>query len=132
MDCLGRRRRSGRIQRDDATREAGPRRRVAQGDRLPRPELRLRRPPVHGVSGRRSCVDYSLRLKTELDAQRLWVNAYSNDFACYIPSERLVKEGGYGGGAETPYFALPATLREGLEQRIIDEVRRQAGGVFDR
>ncbi len=78
------------------------------------------------------CVDYSLRLKTELDAQRLWVNAYSNDFACYVPSERLVKEGGYGGGAETPYFALPATLRDGLEQRIIDEVRRQSRGVFDR
>ena len=78
------------------------------------------------------CVDYSLRLKSELDAQRLWINAYSNDFACYVPSERLVKEGGYGGGAETPYFALPATLRAGLEQRIIDEVKRQARGVFDR
>jgi hypothetical protein len=78
------------------------------------------------------CVDYSLRLKTELDSQRLWVNAYSNDFACYVPSERLVKEGGYGGGAETPYFALPATLRDGLEQQIIDEVRRQSRGVFDR
>ena len=76
------------------------------------------------------CVDYSLRLKKELDAQRLWVNAYSNDFACYVPSERLVQEGGYGGGAETPYFALPTTLRAGLEQQIIDEVHRQArGGV---
>ena len=78
------------------------------------------------------CVDYSLRLKKELDSQRLWVNAYSNDFACYVPSERLVQEGGYGGGAETPYFALPTTLRAGLEQQIVDEVRRQARGAFDR
>jgi hypothetical protein len=78
------------------------------------------------------CVDYSLRLKKELDSQRLWVNAYSNDFACYVPSERLVREGGYGGGAEIPYFALPTTLRAGLEQQIIDEVRRQARGAFDR
>jgi hypothetical protein len=37
-----------------------------------------------------------------------------------------VREGGYGGGAEIPYFALPATLAAGLEQRIIDEVHRQA------
>ncbi len=74
------------------------------------------------------CVDYSLRLKKELDAQRLWINAYSNDFACYVPSERLVQEGGYGGGSEIPYFALPTTLRAGLEQNIIDEVHRQAGG----
>ena len=71
------------------------------------------------------CVDYSHRLKRELDSSRLWINAYSNDFCSYIPSERLVEEGGYGGGAEMPYFALPAKLRPGLEQRIIDEVRRQ-------
>jgi hypothetical protein len=77
------------------------------------------------------CVDYSLRLKSELDAGRLWVNAYSNDFPCYIPSERLVKEGGYGGGAEIPYFALPTTLKAGLEQSIIDEVRRQSRNAFN-
>jgi hypothetical protein len=78
------------------------------------------------------CVDYSLRLKRELDPQRLWINAYSNDFGCYVPSERLVKEGGYGGGSEIPYFALPATLKAGLEQLIIDEVIRQTPQDFRR
>lgn len=76
------------------------------------------------------CVDYSLRLKLELDRERFWLNAYSNDFCCYIPSERLVGEGGYGGGAEVPYFALPATLQAGLEQRIVDEVLRQVPTGF--
>ncbi|MBP85610.1 MAG: dehydrogenase [Planctomycetaceae bacterium] len=76
------------------------------------------------------CVDYSLRLKRELNAERIWFNAYSNDFCSYIPSERLVKEGGYGGGAEIPYFALPSTLRPGLEQLIVDEVKRQVPVVF--
>ena len=71
------------------------------------------------------CVDYSVRLKTELDRKRFWLNTYSNDFCSYIPSERLVQEGGYGGGSEVPYFALPATLKSGLEQLIIDEVHRQ-------
>ncbi len=71
------------------------------------------------------CVDYAHRLKQELDAQRLWIHGYANDFCAYIPSERLVREGGYGGGAETVYFALPATLRTGLEDQIISEVRRQ-------
>jgi putative membrane-bound dehydrogenase-like protein len=74
------------------------------------------------------CADYSLRLKSELDRERLWLNAYSNDFCSYIPSERLVVEGGYGGGSETPYFALPSTLKPGLEQLIIDEVKRQVPG----
>lgn len=71
------------------------------------------------------CVDYALRLKQELDRERLWLNAYSNDFCSYIPSERLAREGGYGGGAEIPYFALPTTLKAGLEQLIVDEVKRQ-------
>ena len=71
------------------------------------------------------CVDYALRLKSELDRERFWLNAYCNDFGCYIPSERLVNEGGYGGGAEVPYFALPATLKGGLEKLIVDEVHRR-------
>lgn len=76
------------------------------------------------------CVDYSLRLKQELDRDRLWFNAYSNDFCSYIPSERLLKEGRYGGGSETPYFALPTTLKEGVEQLIVDEVHRQVPRTF--
>lgn len=77
------------------------------------------------------CVDYSLRLKRELDACRLWLNGYSNDFCSYIPSERLAKEGSYGGGSETPYFALPTTLKAGLEQLIVDEVHRQVPDSFE-
>jgi hypothetical protein len=71
------------------------------------------------------CVDYSLRLKKELDASRLWLNGYSNDFGCYIPSERLLQEGGYGGGGEINYFALPAKLAPGMEEKIVTEVHRQ-------
>lgn len=76
------------------------------------------------------CVDYATRLKSELDRQRIWVHGYSNDFCAYIPSERLLAEGGYGGGGEIPYFALPNTFRPGLEQPIIDEVKRQVPQSF--
>ncbi|MEZ6133169.1 MAG: neutral/alkaline non-lysosomal ceramidase N-terminal domain-containing protein [Planctomycetaceae bacterium] len=76
------------------------------------------------------CVDYALRLKQELDRNRFWLNTYSNDFCCYIPSERLVAEGGYGGGAEVPYFALPTTLKGGLETLIVEEVHRQVPDEF--
>lgn len=76
------------------------------------------------------CVDYSIRLKTELDRERFWLNAYSNDFCSYIPSERLAREGRYGGGSETPYFALPTTIAAGMEQRIIDEVHHQVPDTF--
>jgi hypothetical protein len=78
------------------------------------------------------CVDYSLRLKKELDASHLWLNGYANDFCCYIPSERLLQEGGYGGGGEINYFALPATLSPGMEEKIIAEVQRQVPTRFHR
>lgn len=41
-------------------------------------------------------VDYSLRLKRELDKDgHVWVAGYSNDYSGYIPSTRIQEEGGY-------------------------------------
>ena len=42
-------------------------------------------------------VDYSLRLKRSNGANRTWVTAYTNDVCAYIPSLRVLKEGGYEG-----------------------------------
>ena len=70
-------------------------------------------------------VDYSLRLKREFGAKRLWVNGYSNDVPCYIPSERVLKEGGYEGGDAMRYFDRPTRFKPGLEPRIVEVVHRQ-------
>lgn len=76
------------------------------------------------------CVDYALRLRKELDPARLWLHGYSNDFCAYIPSERLLQEGGYGGGSEVVYFALPSRFRPGLEEQIVEAVRRSTPKEF--
>lgn len=68
-------------------------------------------------------VDYSLRLKKELDRRRLWINAYANDEPCYIPSERVLKEGGYEGGGAMVYYDRPGPLKAGLEDQIITAVK---------
>jgi putative membrane-bound dehydrogenase-like protein len=75
-------------------------------------------------------VDYSLRLKKELDARRLWVNAYANDAPCYIPSERVLKEGGYEGGGAMVYYDVPGPFKPGLEKKIVDAVHAQFGKGF--
>jgi hypothetical protein len=67
-------------------------------------------------------VDYSLRLKKECDASRLWVNAYANDVPCYIASERILKEGGYEGGAAMLFYDKPARLAPGVENLIVHTV----------
>ena len=67
-------------------------------------------------------VDYSKRLKTEFDSARLWVNAYANDVPCYIPSERILKEGGYEAGDAMIYYDKPARLASGIENRIVSAI----------
>lgn len=75
-------------------------------------------------------VDYALRLKKELDGRRLWLNAYANDAPCYIPSERVLKEGGYEGGGAMVYYDVPAPFRPGVEKTILDAVQAQIGKRF--
>lgn len=65
-------------------------------------------------------VDYGLRLKREFDKTRLWVNAYSNDVPCYIPSERVLKEGGYEPDYSMVYYLKPGRLAPGLEAKIFE------------
>jgi putative membrane-bound dehydrogenase-like protein len=75
-------------------------------------------------------VDYSKRLKRELDGRRLWINAYANEAPCYIPSERVLKEGGYEGGDAMIYYDIPTRFNPGLENTIVDTVRAQIGRRF--
>ena len=75
-------------------------------------------------------VDYSLRIKREFD--RIWVNGYSNDGRCYIPSERILKEGGYEGGDAMIYYDFPQKFAPGLEQRIMDVVEKQIPASFSK
>jgi putative membrane-bound dehydrogenase-like protein len=67
-------------------------------------------------------VDYSLRLKQEFDGRRLWVMGYSNDVPCYIPSRRILKEGGYEAETAMIYYARPGRLAPIVENRIIETV----------
>jgi putative membrane-bound dehydrogenase-like protein len=76
-------------------------------------------------------VDYSLRLKRELDRSRLWLTAYANDTPCYIPSERVLKEAGYEGATAMTYYNKPARFAVGVEQRIVDVVHRLVPDEFN-
>jgi neutral ceramidase len=69
-------------------------------------------------------VDYALRLKAELGRETTWVAGYSNDVMAYIPSRRVLVEGGYEGAGAMLYYGLPATWAESVEEKIIDAVRR--------
>ncbi|MEI7699102.1 MAG: neutral/alkaline non-lysosomal ceramidase N-terminal domain-containing protein [Planctomycetia bacterium] len=75
-------------------------------------------------------VDYSLRLKKELNSERLWINAYANACPGYVPSERILKEGGYEGGGAMVYYDIPGPYASGVEKIIVDTVHQQLGNVI--
>ena len=74
-------------------------------------------------------VDYSLRLKKELGPGRTWVAGYTNDVMAYIPSLRVLKEGGYEGGGAMIYYGLPAVWGPRVEETIVAAVHEQVAKV---
>jgi neutral ceramidase len=75
-------------------------------------------------------VDYSLRIKRNLGSSRTWISAYCNDVMAYIPSLRVLKEGGYEGGGAMVYYGQPTVWSDEVEESIIAAVARriQAAG----
>ena len=78
------------------------------------------------ILGGEVVVDYAIRLKSELGGIRTWVAGYSNDVMAYIPSRRVLREGGYEGATSMIYYGMPTTWSPEIEQLIVDEVHRQA------
>lgn len=67
-------------------------------------------------------VDYSLRLQKELAAPVVWVAGYSNDVFGYVPSLRVLQEGGYEAGGAMLWGPLPGPFAPDVEQLIVDKV----------
>jgi len=67
-------------------------------------------------------VDYSLRLKKELAGPKVWVAGYSNDVFGYLPTLRVLKEGGYEGGGAMRYTPFPGPFAPSVEKRVINKV----------
>ncbi len=70
-------------------------------------------------------VDFAVRLKSELGANRTWVAAYANDVMAYIPSRRVLTEGGYEGASAMTFYGLPTSWAPEVEEKIVAEVKRQ-------
>jgi hypothetical protein len=75
--------------------------------------------------GGEAVVDYALRLKKEVGPGRTWVCAYANDVMAYIPSLRVLKEGGYEGGGAMVYYGQPAVWSPRVEELIVAAVHAQ-------
>lgn len=69
-------------------------------------------------------VDYSHKLKSRIEAPLVWVAGYSNDVFGYLPSKRVLLEGGYEGGGAMLYGHLPGPFAEDVEDRVLATIDR--------
>jgi len=69
-------------------------------------------------------VDYPLRMKRELVGQNLIVAGYSNDVSCYIPSARVLREGGYEAVQSMIYYGQPGPFAENVEEAVVSACRK--------
>lgn len=69
-------------------------------------------------------VDYSRWLKYELGRDRQWVIAYANDVMAYIPTLRVLNEGGYEGESSMIYYGFYGKWAPPIEENILASVRR--------
>ncbi|MFV1964667.1 MAG: neutral/alkaline non-lysosomal ceramidase N-terminal domain-containing protein [Pirellulaceae bacterium] len=77
------------------------------------------------ILGGEVVVDFALRLKVELAGKKTWVAGYSNDVMAYIPSRRVLHEGGYEGAIAMIYYGLPTVWSPEVENEIVQEVHAQ-------
>ena len=75
-------------------------------------------------------VDYGLRMQREYPGEPLITAGYSNDVMCYIPSVRILREGGYEAVDSMFYYAQAGPFAEDVEERIfaaIHQVMKSVG-----
>jgi hypothetical protein len=73
-------------------------------------------------------VDYVLQLKAAW-GRELVVAAYANDVMAYIPSERVLKEGGYEGLTSMCVYGHPSRWASGIEHTILETISAQIKSV---
>jgi neutral/alkaline ceramidase-like enzyme len=74
--------------------------------------------------GGEAVVDYDLRAKREYSGEPLIVAAYSNSVMCYIPSERVLREGGYEAVDNMVYYGQPGPFAPGVEAHVFDAIHQ--------
>ena len=67
-------------------------------------------------------MDYSLRLRAQHGWNTTWVASYSNDVFAYIPSLRVLKEGGYEGASAMIGYGQPGPFAPAVEEVIVHKV----------
>lgn len=74
-------------------------------------------------------VDYSRRITRELADANPWPIGYAYEVPCYIPSARLIKEGGYEVDSSLVYYGYYGPFRGTIDNVVFERLQRMLAGV---
>jgi neutral ceramidase len=103
---------------------------IARGDAFPRTYpypvqvWKLGDQPIMTLGGE-LVVQYSIDLK-KIFGQDIFVMGYTNDVMTYIPSETILREGGYEGEVAAVVYGLPSTWASEIETSIVNGISKLA------
>jgi hypothetical protein len=100
--------------------------------KLPLAVLRLGDDLTFVLMGGEVVVDYSRRIKRMLADDHPWPIGYAYEVPCYIPSERLLKEGGYETESSLVFYGFYGPFRHGIETQLLNRLETLATSVRPR
>ena len=99
--------------------------------RLPLQAIRLGSSLTLIALGGEVVADYAVRLRKELAARDrdVWIVGYSNDITTYIPSRRVLQEGGYEPERSMLLVGLPGPFAPEIEEIVVRKIHQLVGQV---
>lgn len=74
-------------------------------------------------------VDYALKLKRFFAAEAPWTIGYAYEVPCYIPTQRILLEGGYEADSSLIYYGIYGPFRPTVEELLLNSMKELVGQV---
>jgi neutral ceramidase len=95
--------------------------------KLPLAVLRLGDDLSFVLMGGEVVVDYARRIKREFSDAHPWPIGYAYEVPCYIPSARLIKEGGYEVDSSLVYYGYYGPFRGTIDTVVFNRLNQMTG-----
>jgi hypothetical protein len=67
-------------------------------------------------------IDYSIAAKKKYPGENMFVAGYCSEVQCYIPSRRILDEGGYEPESSMVYYGFPGPFAGNVEDKVMGAV----------
>ncbi len=97
--------------------------------KLPVAALRIGEDLTFLAMGGEVVADYAVRFKRLFAADHPWLIGYAYEVPCYIPSVRIIKEGGYEAESSLIYYGFYGPFRTRIESLLTERMTALVNGL---